>query len=96
LNEELGHGYSLPSSQKPAIIPWIILIHVRFQVLTAMSMKFRVFWDVMPCSQVDVDRRFRGVYWLHHGPLNNFWTDWWIWMKSCLEVKTLKMTSTPY
>jgi hypothetical protein len=23
---------------------------VRFQVLTATSMKFRVFWDVVPCS----------------------------------------------
>jgi hypothetical protein len=25
------------------------------------SMKFRVLWDVLPCSQVD-DQRFRGVY----------------------------------
>jgi hypothetical protein len=24
----------------------------------AASMKFRVFWDVAPCSQVDVDQRF--------------------------------------
>jgi hypothetical protein len=40
--------------------------HVRFQILTAASMKFRVFWDVLPCSQVDVDRRFRRVYCLHH------------------------------
>jgi hypothetical protein len=29
-------------------------------------MKFRVFWDVLPCSQVDVDGRFRGAYCLHH------------------------------
>jgi hypothetical protein len=29
-------------------------------------MKFRVFWDVLPCSQVDVDGLFRGAYWLHH------------------------------
>jgi hypothetical protein len=29
-------------------------------------MKFRVFWDVLPCSQVDSDRRFRDVYCLHH------------------------------
>jgi hypothetical protein len=35
-------------------------VHVRFQVLTATSMKFRVFWDVAPCSHVDVNRRFRG------------------------------------
>jgi hypothetical protein len=31
-----------------------------------MDMKFGVFWDVLPCSQVDVDRRFRNVYYLHH------------------------------
>jgi hypothetical protein len=28
--------------------------------------KFSVFWDVLPCSQVDVDRRFWGAYCLHH------------------------------
>jgi hypothetical protein len=31
--------------------------YVRFQVLTAASMNFRVFWDVAPCSQIDVDGR---------------------------------------
>jgi hypothetical protein len=42
--------------------------HVRFQVLMAASMKFRVFWDVAPCS-LGVDRRLRGAYCLHHqGP----------------------------
>jgi hypothetical protein len=29
--------------------------NVRFQVLKAASMKFRVFWDVPPHSQIDVD-----------------------------------------
>jgi hypothetical protein len=39
---------------------------VRFQVLTAASMKFRiVFWDVLPCKII-VDRRFRGTCWIHH------------------------------
>jgi hypothetical protein len=28
---------------------------VRFQVLTATSMKTAVFWDVAPCSLVDID-----------------------------------------
>jgi hypothetical protein len=28
--------------------------------------KCGVFWDVAPCSQVEVDRRFRGAYCLHH------------------------------
>jgi hypothetical protein len=39
---------------------------VGFQVLTAASMKFRVFWDVAPCSHAEVDRRFRGAYCLNH------------------------------
>jgi hypothetical protein len=30
--------------------------YARFQILTAASMKFRVFWDV------EVDRRFKGAY----------------------------------
>jgi hypothetical protein len=28
--------------------------------------KVWVFWDVAPCSHVEVDRRFRGVYYLYH------------------------------
>jgi hypothetical protein len=32
-------------------------------------LKFRVFWDVALCSQVDVDRRFIGAYCLHHQAL---------------------------
>jgi hypothetical protein len=39
---------------------------MRFQVLTATSMKMTVFWDVAPCSLVATDRRFRGVHCLHH------------------------------
>jgi hypothetical protein len=35
---------------------------MRFQVLMAASMKFRVFWDVLPCSKVEVDRRLRCAY----------------------------------
>jgi hypothetical protein len=29
-------------------------------------MKMAVFWDVAPCSLLDIDRRFRGAYCLHH------------------------------
>jgi hypothetical protein len=25
-----------------------------------------VFWDVAPCSMMEIDRRFRGAYCLHH------------------------------
>jgi hypothetical protein len=39
-----------------------VTVDVRFQVLTAASMKFRfVFWDVMPCKII-VGRRFRGTF----------------------------------
>jgi hypothetical protein len=39
---------------------------MRFQVLTAMSMKVTVFWDVAPCSLVEVYQHFRGACCLHH------------------------------
>jgi hypothetical protein len=29
-------------------------------------MKMTVFWDVALCSLVEIDRRFRGAYCLHH------------------------------
>jgi hypothetical protein len=43
------------------------IVHfVRFKVLTAASMMFRVvFWVILPCKII-VDRRFRGAYCLHH------------------------------
>jgi hypothetical protein len=28
-------------------------------------LKFRVFWDIAPCSHFEVDRRFRVAYCLH-------------------------------
>jgi hypothetical protein len=39
---------------------------VRFQVLTAASMNMTVFWDVTPCSLVEIYQRFRGAYCPHH------------------------------
>jgi hypothetical protein len=39
---------------------------LRFQVLTAASMKMAVFRVVAPCSMVEVYRRFRGACCLHH------------------------------
>jgi hypothetical protein len=41
-------------------------IEVRFEVLTASSMKMTVFWVVAPCSLLEVYRRFRGTCCLHH------------------------------
>jgi hypothetical protein len=39
---------------------------MRFQVLLATSMKMVVFWVFAPCSLMDIDQRFRGVYCLHN------------------------------
>jgi hypothetical protein len=59
-NREFAHFFS-----KYKRLYRIKLKFVRFQVLTAASMMFRiVFWDVMPCKII-VDRRFRGTYCLH-------------------------------
>jgi hypothetical protein len=63
---------SVPTSEKlhkasttKTQILWLKYINMRFQVLTAASMKFRfVFWDVLPCKII-VDRRFRGMCCLH-------------------------------
>jgi hypothetical protein len=44
----------------------LVTLHVRFQVLTAASLKMTAFWDVAPCSVVEVGRRFRDAYCLHH------------------------------
>jgi hypothetical protein len=39
---------------------------VRFQVFAATNMKVTVFWDVAPCSLIEVHRGFRGTCCLHH------------------------------
>jgi hypothetical protein len=51
---------------------WNILeeydMYVRFQVLTAASVKMDVFWLVAPYSLSEVYLRFRGVRCLHSSP----------------------------
>jgi len=32
----------------------------------ATSMKMTAFWDIAPCSLVEVDRRLKGAYYLNH------------------------------
>jgi hypothetical protein len=36
-----------------------------FQVLMVASLKMTGLWHILPCSLVEVDRRFRGAYCLH-------------------------------
>jgi hypothetical protein len=47
-------------------LKWPIYRYVRFQVLTAASMKMAVFWVVAQCSLVEVYRLFTGACCLHH------------------------------
>jgi hypothetical protein len=46
------------------IIMLINTFHVASDNLK-LKLKFIVFWDVLPCSQANVDRRFRGAYCFH-------------------------------
>jgi hypothetical protein len=45
---------------------WTVIHLVAFEVLSAASMKMAVFWVVVPCSLIEVYRRFRGTCCLHH------------------------------
>jgi hypothetical protein len=58
---------SLSCSQEPVNGPYPNQMNrVKFQVLKAASMKMAVFWVVARCNLVEVCRRFRGAYCLHH------------------------------
>jgi hypothetical protein len=52
---------------------------VRFQVLTAASMKMTVFWVVAPCNLIDVYRHFRGACCLHHQGSPWWWRQQHLW-----------------
>jgi hypothetical protein len=42
------------------------LTYVRFQVLTASSIKVTVFWDLASCSLIEINRSSRSAYCIHH------------------------------
>jgi hypothetical protein len=52
--------------QRQAFVKMVLnlLVHVRLEVFTAVTMKKAVFWDVAPCRS-GVNRRFGGTYRLH-------------------------------
>jgi hypothetical protein len=54
------------------IYKWL-QINVRFEVITAVTMKYCVFWDVTPCGSCEI-WRFGGTLRLHHQGDNNRWT----------------------
>jgi hypothetical protein len=55
-----------PDFVKKKNIKELAFVNLRFQVLTAASMKMAVFWVAAPCILVEVYRRFRGACCLHH------------------------------
>jgi hypothetical protein len=59
----MNHVFSLTARLLGSLTP--DRRHV-FDLLNNFLLQFRVFCDVAPCSQVEVDRRFRDVYCLHH------------------------------
>jgi hypothetical protein len=56
--EQSGHGISDVYME----------INVRFIPFKYSDVKITPFWDTAPCSVIEVDRRFRGAYCLHHRP----------------------------
>jgi hypothetical protein len=52
---------SLPNTEFLLHILFLQESLVRFQVLTAVTMKMTAFWDIAACSLVEDDRRFRGA-----------------------------------
>jgi hypothetical protein len=60
----------LSTCVRQSLVYWYSLetqsLGVRFQVLTAATVKIRAIWDVASCILVGVDRCFRGAYCLHH------------------------------
>jgi hypothetical protein len=53
----------LPCSKNEFL--WNRILHVRFEVFTAVTMKNTVFWGVAPCRCSGLNRRFGGTYCLH-------------------------------
>jgi len=52
----------------------IEVLKVRFQVLTAASMKMYLFWVLAPCTFVEIGRRFRCAHCLdHQGDESPWW-----------------------
>jgi hypothetical protein len=64
-----------------AIVDFFKMETFRFNITCHIfPLKFRVFWDVLPCSQVDVYWRFRGTYylWRQYAPLKRRSASTWL------------------
>jgi hypothetical protein len=59
-----NHPWEHYRIRRPVLL--LVWYCVRIQVLTAANMKTTVFWDIAPCSVVEVYRLFGGSCCLHH------------------------------
>jgi hypothetical protein len=57
---------ALLQEAKQKIITETTMLHVRFKVIMASSMKMKVFWDIAQFSFAGLDRRFRRAYCVHY------------------------------
>jgi hypothetical protein len=64
------------SQFSPVIIILSSLYIVRFQSLIVASMKMTSFWDIAPCSLVEVHQHFRGAYFFSHQGSNCWWRQY--------------------
>jgi hypothetical protein len=58
----IGYG---SESRSIVYLMMMMNFHVKFEVITSMTMKNTVFWDMMPHSLVEVYQCFGGAYCLH-------------------------------
>jgi hypothetical protein len=61
----------------------LVTLHVRFQVLTAASLKMTAFWDVAPCSVVEIGRRFRDAT---ASIMKAMGTHTWVFILAAFEI----------
>jgi hypothetical protein len=58
----LSHQYPVNDATNLTITKKNRFTYVRFQVLTASSIKVTAFWDLAPCSLIEIHRSFRSAY----------------------------------
>jgi hypothetical protein len=59
-------AYTLHFQENQDFLLFTIYLIVRVHVLTEAIMKMMAFWGIALCGLVEVNRRFRGAYCLHH------------------------------
>jgi hypothetical protein len=66
LHTFIVNEWSLTSTRLYVSMAWSLGQIWYLFCIKQIFLKIRAFWDIQPCSLLGVDRRFRGVYCLHH------------------------------